>query len=797
MPRAPSISPTMDLQRRSSTASDHPRSFVFVAGLGNQSRVSGSSSAGPLGDPNGVAKVVETLNRKQPPSCDACRTRKLKCSGRPVVIELGPEAIASVPCDHCREWSLDCSYLYQRKRRGRKNRVVERLAEEQRARKQGGEAGELRARIEASPSDSEDEVPDRVRGESFASRPDTGGTRRESFLGYMGGASVQAQNQAIDARRDMAGRSATSGTATMDTAHHERGGSSRGHMAAQPVPPLPSPSLPVLPHYRPSTNASSSRDFYTSPPDAYQLPPPTVSNTDSRSYSYPGPSQITSAYQPTHLPLPADRTHDYALQSVNNAPFMQPSVSGTATSTSPNNEVSPGIALSEASVPPTTSIAAILPRDLAMLTVRLYFDHVYCIIPVIHRPSFMADLTTREEERRPMFFALVMAMIATTLIHVPKSFFPIPAESVRRLSDKCLKACLAVTSREMDNPTVDLVCIKYFVLVIHNKHGNTGLEAAAFGEAQYLAISLGLHREENYQDLNPIESERRRRVWFLLHNADKFEALSRSKPVLLRSDEFMGPESTTFPAELDDKSITSHGYLPSSIPVPLITGFNILTRIGVIMGDIMIHERDIRRRPPSDPEGILSALKEVRVLQQRVKQIVERLPRPFQLEVGSGNLLPAPGWEEAIRDELDLFFSDPMSSETAKDGYLVLKANIHVTLAMTRLRIILHREDLLNRSGLPGTPSRNAAELVAADLGEQSDWRQGVYQDLFKAVHGLPIQALAANGPSLVTKIRVVAVSLLDALPAQDQVDPDVQGIAAYLLDFLNIMTLIESQFAD
>ena len=99
----------------------------------------------------------------------------------------------------------------------------------------------------------------------------------------------------------------------------------------------------------------------------------------------------------------------------------------------------------------------------------------------------------------------------------------------------------------------------------------------------------------------------------------------------------------------------------------------------------------------------------------------------------------------AIRDELDLFFSDPMSSETAKDGFLVLKANIHVTLAMIRLRLILHREDLLNRSGAVGTTSRHAAELVASDLGENVDWRHLVYQDLFKAVHCIPIQAVSTD----------------------------------------------------
>lgn len=32
-----------------------------------------------------------------------------------------------------------------------------------------------------------------------------------------------------------------------------------------------------------------------------------------------------------------------------------------------------------------------------------------------------------------------------------------------------------------------------------------------------------------------------------------------------------------------------------------------------------------------------------------------------------------------------MFFSDPLET---KDGYLVLKGNIHVTLAMTRLRLM-------------------------------------------------------------------------------------------------------------
>lgn len=43
---------------------------------------------------------------------------------------------------------------------------------------------------------------------------------------------------------------------------------------------------------------------------------------------------------------------------------------------------------------------------------------VSSIIPVIHQPSFMSDLATGEEQRNPIFFALILQMISMTLIHV-------------------------------------------------------------------------------------------------------------------------------------------------------------------------------------------------------------------------------------------------------------------------------------------------------------------------------------------------------------------------------------------
>jgi len=42
--------------------------------------------------------VLETRNKGQPPSCDACRQRKLKCN-RPAVVELGEDGTAATACE--------------------------------------------------------------------------------------------------------------------------------------------------------------------------------------------------------------------------------------------------------------------------------------------------------------------------------------------------------------------------------------------------------------------------------------------------------------------------------------------------------------------------------------------------------------------------------------------------------------------------------------------------------------------------------------------------------------------------
>ena len=76
----------------------------------------------------------------------------------------------------------------------------------------------------------------------------------------------------------------------------------------------------------------------------------------------------------------------------------------------------------------------IAPRDTVSLIIALFFDFVYPLTPCVHKPSFMADLHARREERDPLFFALVMSTVASTLVQVPRSYLPMERPVVRKLA---------------------------------------------------------------------------------------------------------------------------------------------------------------------------------------------------------------------------------------------------------------------------------------------------------------------------------------------------------------------------
>jgi hypothetical protein len=88
---------------------------------------------------------------------------------------------------------------------------------------------------------------------------------------------------------------------------------------------------------------------------------------------------------------------------------------------------------------PNNPFDAILPRGMLLYIVDLYFDYIYALIPCLHKPSFMASLHDGREERpnEDEWIALVMAVVAGTLVQVPHAFVAIPKEEKKVLTQRC------------------------------------------------------------------------------------------------------------------------------------------------------------------------------------------------------------------------------------------------------------------------------------------------------------------------------------------------------------------------
>ncbi|WVQ92256.1 hypothetical protein IAS59_006065 [Cryptococcus gattii] len=436
------------------------------------------------------------------------------------------------------------------------------------------------------------------------------------------------------------------------------------------------------------------------------------------------------------------------------------------------------------------SLEDIIGRDVAMGIFALFFDYVHPLTPCLHQPTFLLEIETRRDEKDPVFLALVLSVLASAMVQIPKPLLPtINSCPGRELAGHCYQASRFVSLNTYDPPTIEMVILRFLDSVYHIVSGRLGAHAASWGEALQLGVSLGIHREASYAGLDPISAEVRRRMFGLLFTSDKAAACLRNRPIFLPSEDC----DTLMPKEVDDEYITRTEY--RTFPVyetSRIAGFNIATRIFGIIGETLSLQSTVRRQSPLTPEDILARLRRVEAISEDLAKVVADIPAALRLtETPAPLQIPTSSqdWGQDIFAQLDLYFAQPESSRSiAKESFLVLKGNIYVTHALARFVLIRCRDEIMAQTTLLRGFTRTATERILTYSYDTQDRDETVIVDLLKALHSIPIQNLAVNGPSLVNKVRYVAISLLDALDANNPVSPE----GAYLLDFLDILSEIE-----
>ncbi|KAI0953718.1 hypothetical protein AcW1_007867 [Taiwanofungus camphoratus] len=427
----------------------------------------------------------------------------------------------------------------------------------------------------------------------------------------------------------------------------------------------------------------------------------------------------------------------------------------------------------------------VAPRDTILLVIALFFDFVYPLTPCIHKPSFMADVHSHREERDPLFFALVMSTLASTLVQVPRSYLPMERHAVRKLAQTCHEASRHISVVSYDPPTVTHVVVRYFDTIYHFCEGHDATQHAAFGEAAHVAITLRMHEESSYEGLDLVESEVRRRTFWLLFGADKSMSILLGRPISLRDED----TTCNFPRELDDEYITPSAYLPQPHgKTAIVSGLNYISRIFALLGEILVRIRVDKRSPPQG-QFLTARLEEVQALHSRIISALAHAPEPLRLKQAHPQSHIPPeyggaGYRQATFAEVKDFFDNPNASRAnALNPFLVMQANVYVTQQLVRFVIEQYRDELI--TSLQGSVDEHR---VAED-------REAVASDLLNILHSIPIQSIATNGPSLVHKVRFVASTLLDAVRKAETAPASAARAHAYLWDFLSILSEIERNY--
>ncbi|KAG9001359.1 hypothetical protein FRB93_012135 [Tulasnella sp. JGI-2019a] len=461
------------------------------------------------------------------------------------------------------------------------------------------------------------------------------------------------------------------------------------------------------------------------------------------------------------------------------------------------------------------SLSQFAPPSIILHILSLFFDYIYPLTPCIHRPTFYADLGEKREERDPLFFALVCSTLSSTLAQVPRSYLPMEKDEVRQLAQRLSDASRAVTVRGYDPPTSSLIVIRYFDSLYNLCVGQVVTGQAAYSEAVFIAEALGLHEEDSYEGLDFIEREVRRRAFWLVFGADKSSAVLLNRPICLRDEDC----TVHFPTEVDDEYITARAILPQPPhKTAIISGFNYISRIFALLGEIVVRIRVDKRSPP---RGAFAAarLEEVCALHTRVLEIFSQAPQELQLRKSgnspradgtsalslngvpaSGPSFDPAGFARNALAELNNLFDNPNANrEDASNAYLVMQANIHVTQQVVRLVIEQYRHTLVTSMLASGVDPATLHSSIAATELSRGGWtfedREAIARDLLDILRKIPILSIATNGPVLVHKVRFVASTLLDFVrDAETAPDPAAKALNI-LWDFLSMLSEIERKY--
>ncbi|KIM94437.1 hypothetical protein OIDMADRAFT_136340 [Oidiodendron maius Zn] len=243
------------------------------------------------------------------------------------------------------------------------------------------------------------------------------------------------------------------------------------------------------------------------------------------------------------------------------------------------------------------NVTCLPSREVAKVLCYNALNRACSLLRFVHQTTFYETLDriykalakglSSEENRHLPLIYTVLALGCLFYSDPINGAIPIEHSTYERRVDQGAKYFRAARRMIDITDCRDIASLQAVVFMALFLHWSADLGAcySYIGIALRSALRMGLHRELCL-DINPIERETRKRVFWAIRNMDVYVSAMLGLPVMLSTDEIDQP----LPMEVDDECITEDAVI--SMPVgktSLQVAANAHTRLVLILADVIKH----------------------------------------------------------------------------------------------------------------------------------------------------------------------------------------------------------------
>lgn len=169
---------------------------------------------------------------------------------------------------------------------------------------------------------------------------------------------------------------------------------------------------------------------------------------------------------------------------------------------------------------PTQSLGS---REAIELMINDYLDLLYPLMPIVHRPSFRADVGRERADHDRGFCSLLLSICAMVVAQLPRRFldykkaqwffeFHTPKQLVVHLEERVL----GLRSQDyFETPTIQKCAIAFFLACSYGSLNIVGRMSMYWAEMWVMLRAIGANDPQTYVGLDFVEAQLRKKAFWL------------------------------------------------------------------------------------------------------------------------------------------------------------------------------------------------------------------------------------------------------------------------------------------